>query len=110
MRWVALVAILCACGDNAGVCPADAQVGPRITWKFIAPTQGAAVIVVSPPNDPRLFVVEQQGRIKIVGDHALSPVTPSSIHAAANGEIYMTTTSCCGSSQTGGVYRLEAAP
>src|SRR5262249_15152566 len=31
-----------------------------------------------------------------------SPVTPSSIHAASDGELYMTTTTCCGTSATGG--------
>ena len=36
-----------------------------------------------------------------------TPVTPSAIHADAQGELYMTTVSCCGTSLTGGVYHLE---
>ena len=93
MRYCLGLAILCACGDNAppksGPGVADAAVdglpgdgtlaactptpGTTLQWKFVAPTVGAAIIVVSPPNDPRLFVVEQQGMIKQVGDHTLSP-------------------------------------
>jgi glucose/arabinose dehydrogenase len=86
MRYVALIAILCACGDSGG--QTDARIdappfdgplaacvpsaGTRITWRFIAATQGPAVIAVSPPADPRVFVVEQEGRIRIVGDGSLS--------------------------------------
>jgi hypothetical protein len=36
------------------------------------------------------------------------PVTPSSLHADGFGELHLTTVSCCGSSFTGAIYRLEA--
>ncbi|MEO8553902.1 MAG: hypothetical protein ABI678_28205, partial [Kofleriaceae bacterium] len=42
--------------------------------------------------------------------HDGQPPGPASIHAAAGGELYMTTVSCCGSTTQGGIYRLEAAP
>ncbi len=96
MRSWLWVAILGACGDNAtqksvidaaiDSLPSDGALaactpsrGTSLQWKFVAPTVGPAMIVVSPPalaashmDDPRLFVVEQQGRIKQVGDHSLS--------------------------------------
>ncbi|MEP6860026.1 MAG: PQQ-dependent sugar dehydrogenase [Deltaproteobacteria bacterium] len=101
MRYLAAVAILCACGDNGAKAidaqldaPSDGQLaacvpsrGTRITWKFIASTTGPAMIVTSPPDDPRLFVVEQQGTIRIVGDHSLSaPFLDISDQIVAGGE------------------------
>jgi hypothetical protein len=38
------------------------------------------------------------------------PATPSSLHADARGELYLTTVSCCGTNTLGGVYHLEASP
>ncbi|CAN5346780.1 hypothetical protein BH11MYX1_BH11MYX1_47080 [soil metagenome] len=91
MRYLTWLAILCACGDNVpqkSVANIDAAIdgppgdgalaactprrGTNLQWKFIAPTVGPALIVVSPPDDLRLFVVEQQGMIKQVGDHSLA--------------------------------------
>lgn len=102
MRYLAALAILCACGDN-GARTSDAQAdspasdgqlaacvpssGTRITWRFIAKTTGPAMIVTSPPGDPRLFVVEQAGTIRIVGDHSLSaPFLDISDQIAFGGE------------------------
>jgi len=81
MRTLALIATLCACGDSGA--KTDAQIdaplvsctpspGTKVNWRLLAKTDGPAMIVVSPPNDARLFVVEQQGRIRIVGDNQLS--------------------------------------
>jgi glucose/arabinose dehydrogenase len=93
MRHVVLLATLFACGDNrarsrdappvAVVKDArpDAPIyhacatptsGTSITWRLLAETVGSAMIVASPPNDPRLFVVEQEGRIDLVSDHHVS--------------------------------------
>lgn len=81
MRSVALLATLCACGDNgakadaqidAPLVPCEPSAGTKISWRLVAKTAGPAMIVVSPPNDPRLLVVEQEGRIKFVGDDQLS--------------------------------------
>ncbi|HEY6038047.1 MAG TPA: PQQ-dependent sugar dehydrogenase [Kofleriaceae bacterium] len=87
MRCLALIASLCACGDN-GSRSADAYIagsgdaqrascipshGTKLAWRFIAATNGPAMIVTSPPNDPRLFVVEQQGKIRIITDDSQSP-------------------------------------
>jgi hypothetical protein len=39
-----------------------------------------------------------------------TPPSPSSIHADAAGELYLTTVTCCGTAQNGAVYHLEASP
>jgi len=88
VRYLALAA-LCACGNqHAGkvsdassdssvdaVAVLDASAcavvpGTRLAWRLIAKTAGPGVIVVSPPQDSRLFVVEQEGRIKVLADPA----------------------------------------
>src|ERR1700759_5263439 len=86
MRYLALIATLCACGDN-GKRVDDALVdvpagdggplaasvpsrGTSVTWRQVGTTNGPAIIVVSPPDDPRLFVVEDGGAIKILRDHS----------------------------------------
>jgi len=89
-RLAALVAIAVAagapaCGDNRHV---DAggettpsgrclpQKGTSITFRQVATSVGAAMIVVSPPDDDRHFVVEQDGRIRILDVHGVyQPVT-----------------------------------
>jgi glucose/arabinose dehydrogenase len=38
------------------------------------------------------------------------PATPASLHADARGELYLTTTECCGAQSLGGLYHLEASP
>jgi glucose/arabinose dehydrogenase len=39
-----------------------------------------------------------------------APSAPASLHADSRGELYLTTTSCCGTQLLGGVYHLEAEP
>ena len=86
MRYLALIASLCACGDNgkrvercsgsmfllrmAAVPACVPSSGTSVTWRQIGTTDGPAIIVVSPPDDPRLFVVEDGGTIKILRDHS----------------------------------------
>ena len=38
------------------------------------------------------------------------PVVPASLSADSRGELYLTTTSCCGTDLLGGIYHLEASP
>jgi glucose/arabinose dehydrogenase len=73
---------LAACGDNkllppdeAAVPPIDAPApectlthGTTVTMRRIGAVSGNAVLATSPPSDPRLFVVEQNGRLRIF-DH-----------------------------------------
>src|SRR6478752_3080184 len=77
MRYVALaLAVLGGCGgDDApslpAACPAPVN-GTSITFREVARTRGAALLVTSPPNDVRRFVVEQDGRILQLTDSGLS--------------------------------------
>jgi glucose/arabinose dehydrogenase len=45
--------------------------GTKLSLRLIATTRGAALLATAPPNDPRLFVVEQQGRIRVLTDDTL---------------------------------------
>lgn len=83
----ALAAVLAAsCGDNArprgepdgppdpggGDAPgACVREGERVAAVSIASVSGAATLVTSPPGDPRLFVLEREGRIRIIADGEL---------------------------------------
>jgi len=100
MRSLALIASLCACGDNgnrdsdAAVTGVDAGAlvacvpssGTRVTWRQIGTTAGPAIIVVSPPDDPRLFVVAQSGHIQILGDQGPTEFLDLSTMIASGGE------------------------
>ena len=48
------------------VIPACHASGTAITFRQIAVTQGGAILVTAPPSDTRQFVVEQEGRIRIL--------------------------------------------
>jgi glucose/arabinose dehydrogenase len=81
MRRIALaLAALAGCGDGGGA-PLDSGAvsdvpalacqrtsGTDITFRLVATTHGAAMLATSPPADPRLFIVEQQGHIHILTD------------------------------------------
>src|SRR5688572_3645065 len=85
MRTLAFVALAAACGkspparedaaiDAGGLPPcANPVAGANVTMRPIAKVAGAAVLVTSPPGDPRLFVVEQHGAIRIIEDGQLRP-------------------------------------
>src|SRR3569832_1687517 len=100
MRSLALIASLCACGDNgnrnsdAAVAAVDAGAlvacvpssGTRVTWRQIGTTAGPAIIVTAPPDDPRLFVVAQSGHIQILGDQGPTEFLDLSTMIASGGE------------------------
>jgi glucose/arabinose dehydrogenase len=82
---IALAVLLSACGNKpqavpeagaeAGPPPADAPApecvlthGTNVTLRRIGAVVGNAVLATGAPNDPRLFVIEQNGRIRIF-DH-----------------------------------------
>lgn len=72
-RALFLAAALFACGDGgtspAPPPPADADVRLEVVAGGLA----APVFLTAPPGDPRLFVVEQPGRIRIIRDGQLLP-------------------------------------
>lgn len=95
-RLALLLAVLGGCGDGGG---GDSSValpkacetpitGTNITFRLVAQTQGAALLVTSPPDDIRRFVVEQEGRIKLLEDTGLSatPFLDVSNEIVAGGE------------------------
>ena len=83
MNRAAAVLALAACGDAApkldsGVV-SDAPAlsctetrGTTVSMRLVATTNGPALLATSPPGDPRVFVVEQQGRIRVLTDDRLS--------------------------------------
>jgi glucose/arabinose dehydrogenase len=93
MRNTALVLVLAAaCGGgkhdkkDAGTKPIDAQAADaapavdcdmaasaNIKLREIGRVSGGAMLATSPPNDDRLFVLEQQGRIRIFDNEQLLP-------------------------------------
>src|SRR5688572_5293555 len=78
MRRAALaLAVLGACGgdDTPSLPPACEQPvpGTAITFRLIAQTQGAALLVTSPPYDLRRFEGERDGRIKLLTDAGIAP-------------------------------------
>jgi hypothetical protein len=68
-RAIALAAaIALACGSSGGD-PAD-PAGPAV-WEPVAEGLAEPVHAAAPPGDPRLFVVERGGRVRIVKDGAV---------------------------------------
>ena len=70
----AVLTLLAACGGDKDPGPTPlprcttSTPGTTITATEIAKVAGGAVLVTAPREDPRLFVVEQQGRIRIVDE------------------------------------------
>jgi glucose/arabinose dehydrogenase len=78
---VLATALAIGCGDNQAARPADAAPSPhdaavatchrsggKVAAVPVAQVFGAATLVASPPGDPRLFVLEQEGRIRIIAN------------------------------------------
>ncbi len=59
--------------------------GTNVTVREIGRVSGGAVLVTSPPNDGRLFVLEQQGRIRIFENEELLPEEYLDISDLASG-------------------------
>jgi hypothetical protein len=61
--------------NDAAIAPACANPssGTTVTMREVGAVGNPAVLVTSPPNDPRLFVVEQRGAIRIIEDGQLRP-------------------------------------
>ncbi len=57
-----------ASADGATGCPRE---GDKVRAVRVAGVSGAAILVTSPPGDPRLFVLEQEGRIRVIEDGRL---------------------------------------
>jgi hypothetical protein len=89
-QCVLALGVLAACGNNNGA--ADAQhdtapacapavplatcspmAGMNVTMREIGQVTGGAILATSSPNDGRLFVIQQEGEIRIFEDDVLKP-------------------------------------
>jgi len=99
LGWLLLAS--CACGGSSGnapdaapeidagpVEPCTTTAGSTVTARRLASkVSGAALLVTSPPGDPRLFVVEQRGAIRIFSREQLRGVPFLDLSAAAGGPV-----------------------
>lgn len=96
MRRPELFAILALTGCGGGkpeegstgvpTCAAPAA-GQRVAMRQIGQIADAAVLATSPPGDPRLFVVGQQGAIRIISAEQLLPAPFLDLSADARGPV-----------------------
>ncbi|HSK05213.1 MAG TPA: PQQ-dependent sugar dehydrogenase [Kofleriaceae bacterium] len=61
--------------------------GDRVTMREIGRVTGAALLATSPPADPRLFIVEQRGAIRIISAEQLLPEPFLDLSADAGGPV-----------------------
>src|SRR5262245_7577329 len=61
--------------------------GTTVAMRKITSVGNAAVLVTSPPNDPRLFVVEQRGVIRVIENDQLLPQPFLDISVANGGPV-----------------------
>jgi glucose/arabinose dehydrogenase len=59
--------------------------GTNVTVRPIGQVSGSAVLATAPKNDGRLFVIEQQGRIRIFENEVLNPTAYLDVSELANG-------------------------
>jgi hypothetical protein len=89
IAWMLVLAAACGSGKKAGDASVGGEPGPTtdapplqtctatpgstVSVRKIGQVSGGAMVATSPPNDGRLFVVEQQGRIRIFENDQLKP-------------------------------------
>ncbi len=61
--------------------------GDRVVMREIGRVSGAALLVTSPPGDPRLFVLEQGGAIRIISAEQLLPAPFLDLSVDASGPV-----------------------
>ena len=92
MRRLLLLSLLVACGggkDEAqGLPRCETPIaGSKITMRKIGSVVGGAMLATSPPNDLRLFVIEQRGAIRIFNTETLLPDPFIDLSQDANGPV-----------------------
>ncbi len=103
MKRASLLLALIGCGDNQAPPPTDAlelqpfakcdtpTFGTRVELRPVAKVPSAALLVTSPPNDRRLFVVQQPGAIHVIVDGVVQPVPFLDLSANADGPVITAT-------------------
>src|SRR5258705_7240020 len=99
MRWLAVLALVAACGDNEPApqqpdgAPArcEPRSGTNILARQVAVIHGSVILVTAPRGDLRQFVVEQQGRIWIMDNEQIQSEPFLDISVDAAGPV-----ACCG--------------
>ncbi|HWO26690.1 MAG TPA: PQQ-dependent sugar dehydrogenase [Kofleriaceae bacterium] len=90
---LAVAAAAAGCGSgkkegSTGIPTCDQQVsGNNVVMREIGQVTGAALLVTSPPGDPRLFVLEQRGAIRIISAEQLLPAPFLDLSADAAGPV-----------------------
>ena len=92
MRRLLLLSLLVACGggkdEPQGLPRCETPVaGSKITMRKIGSVVGGAMLATSPPNDLRLFVIEQRGAIRIFNTETLLPDPFIDLSQDANGPV-----------------------
>lgn len=73
---------------STGIPTCDLPVsGDRVVMREIGRVTGAALLVTSPPGDPRLFVVEQRGAIRIISAEQLLPAPFLDLSEDSDGQV-----------------------
>jgi len=61
--------------------------GTTVSFRLIGRVVGGAMLATAPPTDPRLFVIEQRGAIRIFKDELLQPDPFIDLSVDANGPV-----------------------
>jgi hypothetical protein len=85
------IAVVAACSGNKVIdahyevaVAACSSAGTNIVFRQIAITQSAAILVTSPPGDARQFVIEQEGRIRILDHGVYQPAASAFLDLSGN--------------------------
>ena len=92
MRQILLIAVFAACGGKTeepkGLPSCEVPVaGSTVSLRKIGSVVGGAMLATSPPNDARLFVIEQRGAIRVFTSETLLPDPFLDLSADANGPV-----------------------
>ncbi|MBX6362909.1 MAG: PQQ-dependent sugar dehydrogenase [Gemmatimonadetes bacterium] len=68
---LAILAVLVGCGEGSPAPPTAGGDSVQLGLETVAEGLSSPVYLTAPPGDPRLFIVEQPGRIRIVKDGRL---------------------------------------
>jgi glucose/arabinose dehydrogenase len=92
---VVIDAMVDAGPDAAPAVACTPTAGTSVTVRKIGTVSGSAVLATAPPNDSRLFVLEQDGRIRIFDHEQLLPTPFLDLSESATGACSLATEAAC---------------